>query len=182
MAGVARFILTHRFGLGLATAWLVAAAIFLAWPAAGAERVDIPVPRNVIYAGQFIDQSLLRPRSVPASYPDRANVFASTDHLVGMVARTTLLPGRPIALNQVSEPDAVQVNRPAIMRYESHGLTITSEVLPLNSAKAGALVRARNIHSGVVVTGIAMADGSIRAGLAANVSSHSRQAAGRAMQ
>ena len=165
MIELARFISERRFAIGITLAWLIAIAVFYAGSARANERVDIPVPRNVIYAGQMIDSSLLKPRSVPASYPARASVFVTIDGLVGMVARTTLMPGRPIAVNQVVEPDVVRVNRPAIMRFVSHGLTITSEVLPLNSAKSGALVRARNIHSGAIVTGYAMADGSIQAGL-----------------
>lgn len=165
MTDLARFILERRFAVGIVMAWLIAVAVFFAGAARANERVDIPVPRNVIYAGQSIDSSLLKPRSVPANYPARASVFVGIDGLVGMVARTTLMPGRPIAVNQVVEPDVVRVNRPAIMRYVSHGLSITSEVLPLNSAKAGALVRARNIHSGAIVTGYAMADGTIQAGI-----------------
>lgn len=134
-------------------------------PAGASERVDIPVPASVIYAGDLIQSNALRPRSVPASYPLRAGVFTNTSGLVGMVARNTLMPGKPIALNQVTEPDVVSVNRPTIMRYVHGGLMITSEVLPLNSAKAGEMVRARNAHTGAIVTGYAGEDGTIHAGL-----------------
>ena len=47
------------------------------------------------------------------------------------------------------------------MRFEVGRLRITAEVIPLNAAKTGQSVRARNINTGVVVHGVANADGSI---------------------
>lgn len=134
--------------------------------AASGDVAFIPVPKNVVYAGQQIDSSLLRDRKVPAKYLDRVSVFTSHSGLVGMIARTTLVPNRPIPTNYVTEPNVVSVNQPAIMRYASRALVITAEVMPLNSAKLGGLVKARNIRTGVIVTGIAQADGTISVGIA----------------
>ncbi|MCB1439754.1 MAG: hypothetical protein KDJ63_08275, partial [Nitratireductor sp.] len=69
------------------------------------ETADIPVPTGVIYPGQVISSSMLRPRTVPLRYLEMAGVFADRTMLVGMVARTTLMPAKPIGLNQVVEPD-----------------------------------------------------------------------------
>jgi flagella basal body P-ring formation protein FlgA len=129
--------------------------------ASSSEKVFIPVPKNVIYAGQVVDGRLLRDRSVPAAYLNRVSVFTSPIQVVGKIARTTLMPNRPIPTNFLVEPNAVEVNRKALMRFENAGLKITTEVIPLNAAKAGEPVRARNAKTGVVVYGTANADGSI---------------------
>jgi len=129
------------------------------------ETADIPVPTGVIYPGQVISSSMLRPRTVPLRYLEMAGVFADRTMLVGMVARTTLMPAKPIGLNQVVEPDVIKVNQPTLMRYANGALTITAEVQPLNSAKAGEIVRVRTRFSKSVVTGVAQKDGTIRAGL-----------------
>ena len=158
MIGVGRSIL-FRFLPAIAGLLLAVVSV------RAAETVDIPVPNGVIYPGQQITTAMLVPRTVPLAYLGRVNVFAGHPGLVGKVARTTLLPNRPIQLNQVVEPNVVQANVPAIMRYEKGPLLITAEVQPLNSAKAGELVRVRTRLSKTIVSGIAQADGTISAGL-----------------
>ena len=144
-----------------AFAWLFLAVV----PVQAADTVDIPVPSGVIYPGQQITTAMLMPRTVPLAYLGRVSVFAGHPGLVGKVARTTLLPNRPIQLNQVVEPNVVQANVPTIMRYEKGPLLITAEVQPLDSAKAGELVRVRTRFSKMVVSGVAQPDGTISAGL-----------------
>lgn len=158
MTHAGRSIIVH---LAPVLAWLFLAAV----SAKAAETVDIPVPNGVIYPGQQITTAMLMPRTVPLAYLGRVNVFAGHPGLVGKVARTTLLPNRPIQLNQVVEPNVVQANVPTIMRYEKGALLITAEVQPLNSAKAGELVRVRTRLSKTIVSGIAQADGTISAGI-----------------
>ena len=125
--------------------------------------VVIPVPINIIYSGQLINASLLMGRDVPANYVKRVNVLVKETDIIGKVARRTLLPNKPIFMNFVVTPDVISVNRPTIMEYSTGMLKITAEVIPLASAKEGELVRARNIHSGTIVSGIAMANGTILA-------------------
>lgn len=143
----------------------VLASLFLfLLPAKASERVMIPVPKNVIYAGQTVEAGLLRDRSVPQDYVQRVSIYRKHGELVGKVAKKTLLPNRPIFTNTVVEPDVIEVNRRTLMRYEQGGLKITAEVNPLNSAKVGQSVRARNIRTGIVVYGIANRDGTIQVG------------------
>ncbi len=130
---------------------------------AAKETTPIPVPKNVIFPGQVISNALLKERLVPVDYVNRVSVQVNRSDTVGMVARTTLMPNQPIFTNSVVEPDVVKVNRPTIMEYVSGTLRITAEVVPLVSAKKGEFVRARNVHSGSIVTGIAMDNGMIQA-------------------
>jgi len=129
-----------------------------------AEVTSIPVPKNVIYAGQVIRQELLMSRKVPQKYLKRVSVMLNQLEVVGKVARTTLMPNQPIFTNRVSEPNVIRVNELAIMQYSTGLLKITAEVIPLNSAKVGEFVRARNTYSGTVVSGTAIGDGIIMAG------------------
>ncbi len=130
---------------------------------AAKEVTPIPVPKNVIFPGQVITDALLKDRLVPVDYLNRVSVHVDRSQTVGMVARTTLMPNQPIFTNSVVEPDVVKVNRPTIMEYVSGTLRITAEVMPLASAKKGEFVKARNVHSGSIVTGIAMGNGMIQA-------------------
>lgn len=136
----------------------------IAGVAIAGERVPVPVPKNTIYAGQIIRAELLRPRQVPKRYIERVNIFIDSADIVGKIARTTLVPSRPIRTNHVAEPDAIKVNRPSMMLYRSASLTISAEVIPLNNAKAGELVRARNMQNGSILSGIAQRNGTILAG------------------
>ena len=129
------------------------------------EPIPIPVPKNIVYAGQVISGNFLRDRNVPQKYLSRVNVFTRHSDVVGKVAKTTLVPGRPIPTNYVKEPDVVKVNQRAIMLYRAGALKITAEVYPLNSAQAGEQVRARNIQTGIIVYGTAQDDGTIITGV-----------------
>ena len=128
---------------------------------AAGDKTSIPVPKNVIFSGQIINEALLRERQVPVDYVNRVSVLVDKASAIGMVARVTLMPNQPIFTNNITEPDVVKVNRPTVMEYISGSLRITAEVLPLVSAKKGEYVRARNIQSGSIVSGTALADGSI---------------------
>ena len=152
----------RRFSSFLAAT--VVACVMSLPTALASDTTNIPVPKHIIYAGQTISSSLLRDRTVPLRYLNRASVFVDRSQLIGKVAKTTLVPSRPIPTNYVTEPDVVKVNQRALMRFRSGALTITAEASPLNSAKAGEMVRARNLQTGVIVYGTAQEDGSIIVG------------------
>ncbi|MCB1463479.1 MAG: flagellar basal body P-ring formation protein FlgA [Nitratireductor sp.] len=121
----------------------------------------IPVPATMIYAGQRISGSALTTRRVPNRYLAVAAVIVDAGDLEGKTARSTLVPGRPIAVNQVREPNVIDASKPTRIVFRSGGLMIAGEVIPLASAAAGEFVRARNANTGVVVSGVAQPDGSI---------------------
>lgn len=125
------------------------------------ENTEIPVPKSMIYAGRPIMESQLRGRVVPNKYLRGVSVFVNYEDIIGKVAKFNLAPARPIRTNQLEEPDVIRVNRPVIMKYITGSLTITAEVIPLNSAKVGESVRVRNMQSNAIVYGVAMIDGTI---------------------
>ena len=154
--------MSHRLGLVVA---LVFSALFWGAGASSAGQVNgfsvIPVPATMIYAGQRITGSVLTTRQVPNRYLAVAAVVVDPDVLEGKMARSTLVPGRPIAINQVREPNVIDASKPTRIVFRSGGVTIVGEVVPLASAIAGERIRARNVQTGIVVSGIAQPDGSL---------------------
>ncbi|MBL4597982.1 MAG: flagellar basal body P-ring formation protein FlgA [Rhizobiaceae bacterium] len=133
------------------------------WAASKIEVATIPVPKSVIYAGQRIEGHLLKQRRVPAKYLLQVSVVTNANQVSGMVARTTLMPNQPIPTNYVVVANVIEAGQPVIMVFSTGQLHITGEVIPMNSAKVGGYVRARNLSTGVIVNGIAQANGTITA-------------------
>ena len=141
-------------------------AAVVAWtaPASGqAAGVDIPVPKNIIYAGQTVDEALIMWRRVPLRYLRSVQVFENVDEVVGKVARTTLMPNRPIAVNHLRKPDIIKASVPVEVVFRAGNLVIRGMAIPLSGASIGEVLRARNIDTGVVITGIAQPDGTLLA-------------------
>jgi flagella basal body P-ring formation protein FlgA len=128
------------------------------------EKLPIPVPKHIIYAGQQINPGLLRDRYVPHKYLNRVSVIMNRSEIVGKVAKVTLTPNRPIPSNAITEPHVVNVNVRTVLKFNRGALSITAEVLPLNAAREGETVRARNLQTGVIVFGTAQRDGTLLAG------------------
>ena len=150
----------------LAMRYLVPAGIAVVFAAGQAvagegEQTDIPVPRVMIYAGQTVDASKLRPRRVPVRYLQTVDVVTRARDAEGKVAKTTLVPSRPIPLSQLRAPDVIEASKPVRMIFRTGGLLIEGEAVPLQAAAAGERIRARNLHTGIVVFGTAMEDGTL---------------------
>ncbi len=147
---------------GLMVAMILAAAP-LRVTADEAATADIPVPKNIIYAGQMVDESLIMWRRVPVRYLRRVQVFESIDEVIGKMARTTLMPNRPIAINHLRKPDIIKASVPVEVFYKAGNLVIRGTAIPLSGAAVGEALRARNVDTGVVITGIAQPDGTLLA-------------------
>jgi flagella basal body P-ring formation protein FlgA len=132
--------------------------------AVAADRVLLPVPSAVIYPGDVIDAGQLADRAFPANAAGLDGVIDDADELIGMVARRTLLPHRPIAASAIKEQVLVSRGMPVQLVYDHGGLVITAVATPLQSGGLGDAVRVRNVDSGVVVLGIVEAAGRVRVG------------------
>ncbi|GIL00248.1 MAG: flagella basal body P-ring formation protein FlgA [Alphaproteobacteria bacterium] len=160
MAAVMTFL---RDGLAAAALAAVLGGAALAGETAVPTHVDVPVPATMIYAGQPIPLAALTMRRVTSRYAAAAGIAVDAGQLDGKLARSTLVPGRPIALSQLREPHVINASKPVTIVYRAGALVITGEVIPLSSAAAGERVRARNVDTGLVVSGIAQADGTLLA-------------------
>lgn len=142
---------------------LLAAVVGLpALPALAAEK--LPMPRVTIYPGDIIAATMLTDGSFADGTAANFPIVASSDGLVGKVARRTLLPGHLIASNAIGEPDIVQRGTIVPAIYSDGALTITASVLALESGALNAPIQVRNVDSGKVIVGAVQADGSVRVG------------------
>ena len=145
-----------RFGVCLAMAALLPAS-------APAASIQLPVPRATIHPGEEITRQTVIERRFPERTTQQFSVVTNRNELIGMVARRTLLPGKPIPVNAITMQMLVKRGEPGRLVFREQGLVIIMQVEVLQSGGAGDLVRVRNVDSGVVVSGTVQQDGSIRA-------------------
>lgn len=137
---------------------------FLALPAHAGPVEMIPIPAVTIYPGDMISAEMLTEGRYPAGTVANYPVIGSRDELVGKVARRTLLAGRLIGRNTVSDPALVQKGKIVPAVYQHGAVTITASVLALQSGALNEAIQVRNIDSGKVIIGTVSADGAIRIG------------------
>lgn len=150
-----------RYSALLAMLWLLLVPVAGKAVAAG---IQLPVPSRTIHPGDEVTRQDIVEKRFPKRTTQQFSVIADRAQLIGLVARRTLLPGRPIPVNAVSEQMLVQRGQPGRLVFREQGLHIVMQVEVLQSGGAGDLVRVRNIDSGVVVSGTVQGDGSIQAG------------------
>lgn len=95
-----------------------------------------------------------------ADLPVVGALTASTD-LVGMEARVTLYPGRPIMPAHVGPAALVTRNQPVTLVYSKGGLSIATEGRALSRGGLDDTVRVMNLTSRTTVLGQVRADGAV---------------------
>jgi flagella basal body P-ring formation protein FlgA len=124
----------------------------------------LPVPSVTIYPGDPITDAMIIEQHFLPGTRQLYSVIDARSALVGKVARRTLLPGRLIPTNAVSEPELVTRGSLTKAVFKDAGLTMTTVVLPLESGSLGQLVQVRNVDSKQVIAGTVQADGTVRVG------------------
>lgn len=152
--------LLHSVNIGLIMVLAIASA---AGKALGAGLL-LPVPRVTLYPGDSIRPDHLVERAFHPRLPARNAVHQARDGLIGKVARRTLLPGQPIPINAVQDPDLVVQGRIVQIVFQEGGLTITGYAVALQSGGSGDVVSLRNVDSGTIVKGAVRPDGTVRVG------------------
>ncbi len=135
----------------------------LAAPAA-ADEIGMLVPSAIVYPGQAIEGRPLQPRDFRVNPNLVAEYVLDASQVAGKVARRTLLPGKPIRLSDLKGADVVSAGTPVTLVYREGGMVITGLGTSLQSAGEGETIRAKNVDSGLIVSGIARADGSVEIG------------------
>lgn len=126
-----------------------------------AADIELPVPSVVVYPGQnILDRGVTAARfRIPG-----ANLSAyviETGMLSDKVAKRTLLPNKPIMISDLKSPDSVRAGVPTPIVYREAGVVISGLGIPLASAGEGDAIRVRNADSGVTISGVVAADGTI---------------------
>ncbi|ATU96000.1 flagella basal body P-ring formation protein FlgA (plasmid) [Phyllobacterium zundukense] len=133
--------------------------------AAHADRIAFLVPSQIIYPGQTIGNAGLQEKFFTIKASAAGQYVMSAEQLVGKVARRTLLPGQPILVTAVNEPNLIQRGVPVALVYNTGALVITAKGIPMEPGRSGDFVKVRNIDSGIIVSGTVLADGSIQVGM-----------------
>jgi flagella basal body P-ring formation protein FlgA len=131
---------------------------------AAAAGVSIPVPTTTIYPGELIDDGMIAERQVQPAQVGRMMIVPDRSGLVGMVARRTLLPGRPVPVVAVAAPDLIPRGAPVELVFREGGLTILAQATSLEAGSAGDVIRVRNTDSGLIVNAVVQPDGTVRVG------------------
>lgn len=87
--------------------------------------------------------------------------LADPSAAIGLEARVTIFPGRPLRPGDIGAPALVDRNSIVPLRYHSGGLLITAEGRALDRAAEGEAVRVMNLSSRTIVTGRVAADGAV---------------------
>ncbi|MEK1888884.1 MAG: flagellar basal body P-ring formation chaperone FlgA [Phyllobacterium sp.] len=133
--------------------------------AAMAERIAFIVPSQIIYPGQTIGNEGLSEKVFSIKASAAGNYVLHTNQLVGKVARRTLLPGQPILVTAVNEPDLIQRGVAVQLVYNTGSLVIRAKGVSMEPGHAGDFVKVRNVDSGIIVSGTVLADGTIEVGM-----------------
>ncbi|WP_105381466.1 flagellar basal body P-ring formation chaperone FlgA [Neorhizobium alkalisoli] len=119
------------------------------------------VPTSTIYPGEEISAGKVE--EVEVTNPNLSGDYArSSQEVVGMVAKRTLLPGRTISASALREAFAVTRGSSVRLTFSIGNMTISASGSPLENAAVGDVIRVRNTDSGVTVSGTVMADGTIQ--------------------
>jgi flagella basal body P-ring formation protein FlgA len=131
--------------------------------ARAAENGKFLAPRHVIYPGDVIEAGMLAEIVDSGRFAGEA-IVREADAARGRVARRTLLPGAPIPVIALSTRKVVRNGAQVRLVFSEGDLTIAATGDALQDGAAGETIKCRNTSSGVIVTGVVQADGSVRIG------------------
>ncbi len=131
----------------------LAALILAAAPLAHAQTV---MPVRAVRA-----QSILTADDLSLSEETTPGAVQAIEAAIGLEAKVTLYPGRPVLETQIGPPALVERNQLVRMVYSAGSLSITTGGRALDRGGLGEAVRVMNLTSRQTVTGTVAADGSI---------------------
>lgn len=148
-------------GMGRAGVFALATVVLFAPVPTVAETLGTAVvPTAIIYPGETVEVG--RIQVVDVTNPNLAGDYARTpNQVLGLVSRSTLLPGRTIPISALREPFAMTRGQTVRLTFNIGNLVISAAGSPLTDAVVGEVIKARNLDSGVIVSGTVMADGTI---------------------
>lgn len=114
------------------------------------------VAARVIRAHSLVTEDVI---SVVAA--DIAGAYQHPNDVLGLEARVSIYPGRPIRQGDVGPAALVERNQIVTLVYSQNGLSILTEGRCLSRAAAGETARVMNLASRKSVTGTVRPDGSV---------------------
>jgi flagella basal body P-ring formation protein FlgA len=126
-----------------------------------AQERTVPAPKQVIYPGDVIRDSMLTDIAVDEGGALDDSIVDNRAALIGKVAKRTLLPGREIPDFAIANPRAVANGAHVTLMYRDGGLTIVTSAQALEPGAVGDTIKVRNEDSGLTVSGRIQPDGSV---------------------
>lgn len=105
--------------------------------------------------------SIIAPEDVVWSDVAATGALSDVGDVVGMEAKVTLYPGRPIRRGDVGPPAIVERNQMVVLTYQSGGVSISTEGRALARGAVGEWVRVMNVSSRTTVSGRVSTDGRV---------------------
>ncbi len=145
-------------------AGMIAATIVAASGISAFAQEMVVVATRVIYPGETIASSDIQSVALRRSKRGLPPLAYTRDDVEGRVTRSTLLPGRLIAMSALRDAYAVEAGKPVEVQFVQGALTISAIGIPLQPGSVGDYIRVRNQESGIVFSGTVMEDGTVRVG------------------
>lgn len=120
------------------------------------------VPAVTLYPGDSISNEQLLVKRKPAYLRSVQRLVQSADQMVGKTPVRVLPAGKPVLTSFLTLPKLVKPGTTIRTYFQSGGITILGVAQSLQAGSYGDLVQARNLSSGVVITGYVQHDGSLR--------------------
>jgi flagella basal body P-ring formation protein FlgA len=83
--------------------------------------------------------------------------------LAGKSAKRTLIKGEAIPLSALRSPVLVMQGKSVLLKAEGEGFSVSLTATAMESGAQGETIRVRNPESGVIVSGVVGADGTVMA-------------------
>jgi flagella basal body P-ring formation protein FlgA len=123
---------------------------------------EMIVPAVTLYPGDKISSEQLLVKQKPAYLQPVQMLVQQVDQMVGKTPVRVLPAGKPVLTSFLALPKLVKPGTTIRTYFQSGGITILGVAQSLQAGSYGDLVQARNLSSGVVITGYVQHDGSLR--------------------
>ena len=123
---------------------------------------DAPVTAETLTAARVVrPNAIIGPGDLGVMTATVPGALTPEADVIGLEARITLYPGRPILPDHVGPAALVERNQPVVVIFQSGGLTISADGRALSRGAEGDTVRVMNMASRTTVSGKVQPDGSI---------------------
>jgi len=119
-------------------------------------------PAVTLYPGDKISSEQLLVKRRPAYLQSVQRLVQRIDQMVGKTPVRVLPAGKPVLTSFLALPKLIKPGTTIRTYFQSGGITILGVAQSLQAGSYGDLVQARNLGSGVVITGYVQHDGSLR--------------------
>lgn len=150
-----------RARVGTSLTAVIVAVVFAVGARAADEMLMFPVPTVTVHAGQTLTEEILGERRLYANAVARRTHFTERAGVIGKVAARTIPAGAAIAQSAVRDPHAFKEGSRVTLLLSRDGLTIETAGIALGIGVPGRPARVRISDTGVIVTGVVKADGSV---------------------